>query len=158
MHLAKAQVVKKPTQLATVSASLYVAMFFVVAVVLQLFAFEDYPSVIDGYNLPLLTGLSLPLAAVIVSLEVLAIPYLLWMKLSPLMRLVSFGSGWLIILYWLAVGMWQSTADFQIGNAGLFGAKVVLPQGWWLVSYSAILLILMAYVTWTSKPLVKPTR
>jgi len=150
MHFATAHSPKKPTLLSVTAASLYLALFFTVSSVLQLFAFEAYPDVIESYDIPLVSDASLFIAAVIVSLEVLAIPFLLWIKLSPLMRIISFVSGWAVLLYWLGIGLWQSITDVTIGNAGLFGAKILLPQGWWLVSYSAVLLILMAYVSWDS--------
>lgn len=153
MHFAKARAIKKPTQLATISASLYVALFFVVAAALQLFAFESFPGVIESYGSPFTGGLAPVLAAAIVCLEILAIPYLLWMKLSRLMRAVSLASGCLALLYWLVIGIWQSITDVEITNAGLFGAKVVLPQGWWLVSYCVVLLVLMSYLTWSSRSL-----
>ncbi|MDB5165847.1 MAG: rane protein of unknown function [Candidatus Saccharibacteria bacterium] len=164
MQFAKASNVKKPKQLSVVAASLYLAGFFTIAAVLQLFAFESYPGVIQSYGLPFADGFALPLAALVVVLEVFAIPYLLWMKLSPPMRLVSMISGWLALAYWLGVGIWQGIVDFTIANAGLFGAKLLMPQGRWLVCYCAVLLILMIYVVWNmppsvlrKKPLAKPT-
>lgn len=165
MHFAKAQSPKRPTQSSVIAASLYIAGFFVAAAALQLFAFESFPDVIRSYGLPVAEELALPFAAIIVCLEVIAVPYLLWMKLSLLMRWVSMISGWLAIFFWLGVGIWQGVADFHIPNAGLFGAKILMPQGRWLVSYCAVLLILMVYVVWStrrqlthrSKPLAKPS-
>jgi len=165
MHFVRALPAKKPTQLSVVAASLYLAGFFVVTAVLQLFAFESYPDVIRSYGLPMASELALPFAALVVCLEIFAIPYLLWMKLSPLMRWVSMISGWIAIAYWLVVGIWQGVTDVYIPNAGLFGAKILMPQGRWLVSYCAVLLILMIYVVWSTrrraishnKPLAKPS-
>jgi hypothetical protein len=151
MHFVKALSPKRPTQLSVVAASLYVAGFFVITATLQLFAFESYPDVIRSYGLPIADELALPFAALIVCLEIFAVPYLLWMKLSPLMRWVSMMSGWLALAYWMGVGIWQGVADFYIPNAGLFGAKVLMPQGRWLVSYCAVLLILMIYVVWSTR-------
>lgn len=151
MKAIRAQHYQKPTTAAELAASIYLAFFFVVAALTQLFAFESYPDVVQSYGLPLAAELALPLAALIVCLEVFAIPFLLWMSVSRLMHWVSFACGWLVLMYWLGVGIWQSVVDFQIANAGLFGAKLLLPQGWWLVSYVAVLIVLMAFVTWSSR-------
>lgn len=155
MKAIRAQHYVKPTAAAELAASIYLAFFFVVAALTQLFAFESYPDVIRSYGLPMVDELALPLAAVVVCLEVFAIPYLLWMRISRLMHLVSFTCGWLVLVYWLGVGVWQSLVDFHIANAGLFGAKLLLPQGWWLVSYIAVLMTLMAFVLWSSRSVVQ---
>ena len=151
MHFAKAQATQKPSQFSIKAASVYVAFFFVVAATAQLFAFENFPQVIESYGTPFDNGYASLMAAIIVILEVFAIPSLLWMKMSPLMRVVSATSGWLVLLYWLFVGIWQGSVDYHIANAGLFGAEVIVPQGWWLVSYCLILLILLGYVSWSSR-------
>jgi len=159
MHFPKSQSIAKPKLLSLQAATLYMALFFVVAALSQLFAFEAYPDVLKGYGIPFISDFALPLAALVVTLEVFAVPALLWMKLSPLMRVVSIVSGWLVLAHWLFVGVWQSLADFPIPNAGLFGAKVHLPQGWWLVSYMSILLILMAYIAFGNRlPIIQKHR
>lgn len=146
-----AQSYSKSTTTAEIAASIYLAFFFVIAALTQLFAFESYPDVIRGYGLPMANEAALPVAALVVCLEVFAIPYLLWMRVSSLMHRVSVASGWLVLLYWLGIGVWQSIADFHIANAGLFGSKLLLPQGWWLVSYVTVLIILMTFVSWSSR-------
>jgi len=151
MHFVKTRRVQRPAQLSLQASSLYLALFFVVAALSQLFAFELYPDVLSSYGVSFVSAFALPFAALLVTLEVFAIPSLLWMTVSPLMRIVSRTSGWTVLVYWLVVGIWQGVADFTIANAGLFGAKVHLPQGWWLVSYALILLILMTYVTFGSR-------
>ena len=155
MKAIRAQHYAKPSTTAELAASIYLAFFFVVAALTQLFAFESYPDVIRSYGLPMADELALPLAAALVCLEVFAIPYLLWMRVSRLMHLVSFACGWLVLLYWLGIGVWQSIVDFHIANAGLFGAKLLLPQGWWLVSYMTVLIILMALVSRSSRPVMR---
>lgn len=151
MKAIRAQRYAKPVTTAELAASTYLAFFFMVAVLTQLFAFEAYPSVIQSYGLPIADELALPLAALLVCLEVFAIPYLLWMRVSRLMHRLSFVCGWAVLCYWLGVGVWQSLVDFHIVNAGLFGAKLLLPQGWWLVSYCLILIVLMTYVSWGAR-------
>jgi hypothetical protein len=155
MHSVTAHHAKKPSQLSVVAASLYLALFFTVSALTQLYGFDSYPNVIASYDMPLLSDVNLLAAALLVCLEVFAIPWLLWMNLSYLMRIVSLVSAWLALLCWFIIGVWQSLVGFYIPNAGLFGAKIMLPQGWWLVSYSVVLLILLGYVTWKSAPFTR---
>lgn len=128
-------------------ARLYLALFFVVAVLSQLFAFEDYPAIISDYGVPLLSALSVPFAVLIVLLEIAAIPSLLGMSLSQELYRFSMIAGWTILVYWFSVGFWQSLSADLIANAGLFGAKVMLPQGWWLVCFIAALIVLRGFVS-----------
>jgi hypothetical protein len=129
------------------AAKLYLALFFVVAALLQLFAFEHFSTLIANYQIPMLSS-DFPLLAamVIVTLEVIAIPRLLDMKLAPFVHTASTVAGWIILLVWFLIGFWQSTANFVIDNVGLFGAKISLPQGWWLVTYITILILLLGYI------------
>ena len=147
MHFAKATRPKVPNKLSVWTAALYLALFFVVAAVSQLFAFEDFGGIISSYGIPLDDAFNDVAAAVIVTLEVFAIPFLLMMRLSSLMRVVSMVSGWLVLIFWLAVGIWQSTVSFYIPNAGLFGSEINLPQGWWLVFYVTALVTISIYVS-----------
>lgn len=153
MHFARATRVKPPQRLSVWAAALYLAFFFVITALSQLFVFETFSDIIATYGLPVDDVFNKVAAAVIVMLEVFAIPFLLMMRLSLLMRLVSMISGWLVLLSWLAVGIWQSTVSFYIPNAGLFGSEISLPQGWWLVFYMAALITLSIYVSYHLWPL-----
>ena len=155
MHFARASSVKLPQRLSIWAATLYLAFFFVIAAVSQLFAFETFGDIIATYGLPMDDVFNKVAAALIVTLEVFAIPFLLMMRLSLLMRIVSMVSGWVVLVFWLAVGVWQSTVSFYIPNAGLFGAKISLPQGWWLVFYMAALITLLIYVSYHLWPIVR---
>lgn len=134
-------------------AAMYLAGFFIIASVSQLFSFEDFPSVVGGFGLSIDQSFMPVIAALVVTLEVLAVPSLLQMKLSPAMRWLSRSSGWIVLLWWLGIGIWESSAEFTIQSSGLFGAAIGLPCGWWLVSYMVILLTLNGYVAWGTKRL-----
>lgn len=125
----------------------YVAAFFATLAVSQLFAYETFPDVISSFGLPLNEIGVKFVAALIVILEVFSIPFLLRMKLSPLMRFVSLTCGWIVLAFWLVVGMWQNTIDFRIPNTGLFGSEIILPCGWWTISFVSVFIILMGYST-----------
>jgi hypothetical protein len=126
---------------------------FVVMAVAQLFTFEDFPGVISTMWMPGDAMLASVKAALIVTLEIGAIPFLLSMRLSPAMRFVSMLSGWLAIAAWFTVTLWQNLSSGVIVNSGLLGATVKLPVGWWNVLFCIALGILAAWVAWGMWPL-----
>ena len=158
MHRIKATFGVRPKELSVRFSALYLALFFVVASVVQLVGFEDFPDIIASYGLPIDPSFATVIAATIVSLEVLAVPFLLTMKLSPLMRALSAASGLLVLLFWLTIGLWQNLASPSIENAGLFGSLVTVPQGWWLVSYMVALLVLFGFTVWAMTPHIRRSR
>lgn len=153
MHFIVATRGRLPKELSVWAAAFYLALFFVVAAVSQLFAFETYGDIIATYGLPIDSAFHNVIAAIVVTLEVFAIPFLLTMKLSLLMRIISMVSGWLVLVFWLVLGIWQSTVTFEIPNAGLFGERIGLPQGWWLVFYMTALVVLSVYVSYKLWPI-----
>lgn len=93
----------------------------IVMVSLQLMTFEKFAPIIQNYQLfdNFLPGKIL--AAGIVTLEVLALPFLLRMNLSPLFRIVSAGSLVLAGLTWLVLGIWVIAGDPPTIGSGIFG-------------------------------------
>lgn len=135
------------------SVSLAFACVLILMAVAQLFTFEKFPDVIAGFWLP--GGLPLPhiLAALFVIGEVIALPFLLFMRLSPAMRIVSMMAGWLVVAAWLAVSLWQNvTMNSTIANNGLLGATVSLPVGWWSVLVCIAFGILAVWTSWGMWP------
>lgn len=126
--------------------SLYVALFFVMIVVLQLFTFETFPEVLASYDFVIPMGAYQLLASIVVVLEVLAIPFVLGMKLRPVVGLLSQIAGGMVILGWLSAGLYQAMTSTVIENVGLYGTALSLPQGWWLVSYMLGLAVIFSYV------------
>ncbi len=136
---------------ASLVTSLYLAFFFMVVALAQLVAFEKYPDVIAGFGLHTSQPMNFVIADVIVLLEILALPYLLRMNVSTLLLIISRTSGVLVLVFWLLIGIWQSMTAEMFQNAGLFGAKVPTPSGWWLVYYMIALLVLYGYVAGLAK-------
>jgi hypothetical protein len=121
--------------------------------VAQLFTFEKFPDVIQQMWLPGGEAIATVRAALIVVFEIGAIPFLLFMRLSPAMRFVSMVSGWLAIMAWMGASLWQNISGGVIANSGLLGATVRLPVGWWNVLFCLALGILAAWVAWGMWPL-----
>jgi hypothetical protein len=128
---------------------------FVVMAVAQLFTFEDFPKTISMMWLPGGEAVATVRAALIVTLEVAAIPFLLSMRLSPAMRFLSMVAGWMAIAAWFAASIWQNVSSGVIVNSGLLGATVKLPVGWWSVFFCIALGILATWAAWGLWPLKK---
>jgi len=132
--------------------SLTLAVVFIGMAVAQLFTYEKFPDTIAGLWLPGGAAFAHLLAALIVIFEVLALPYLLFMRLSPLMRAVSMVAGWLVIGAWLAITVWENLTTNAVGNSGLLGETVSLPVGWWSMLFVLALGILVVWVNWGMWP------
>ena len=133
----------------TANVAVLLAGIFVLIAVAQLFSFEELPAVIERLRLPGVGPVAAVLvAALIVVAEVLAVPFLLRMRLSPAMRYVSMVSGWLAVLWWLVVAFWQNVAVVAGDGLGVLGETIHMPVGWWMVLLAAGLCGLVACVSW----------
>ena len=110
--------------IATVYAGVLVVML-----VAQLFTFEDTAPLIESFGLGGGEPFAKVLAGCIVIAELLALPFLLRMRLSPLMRMVSMVSGWVAALWWVYIALFSLAAGTSIANVGFFGVVVNIPSG-----------------------------
>ena len=129
--------------------SVGLAAVLIVMVIAQLFKFETFPDVIAATGVP---GESLVWAAMIVICEVLALPFLLAMRLSPAMRMVSMVSGWIVVAMWLKISLWVNFSSGTVENGGLLGDTIALPAGWWSIPICLSLGILAAWASWGMWP------
>lgn len=128
--------------------AIFLAAIFTIMAVAQLFTFEDFPALIADFLLPTGTGAAELIAALVVALEVLAIPFLLGTALSPLMRWFSMVSGWIVVLFWFKTSVWLNVTDAAVTTAGFLGTTVKIPSGWWTVFFSLGLVVLMVWASW----------
>ena len=149
---AKAMPPSNPKTKNIVAISYLAAGFVVTMAVAQLFTFENFPALITSLWLPGGEVMAKSLAAIIVTIEVLALPFLLSMTLSPLFRVVSMGLGWLTVLIWVILSLWENLMRGSISSSGIFGATIPLPVGWWSVLFSLALGILVAWASWGMWP------
>lgn len=110
-------------------AWVYAAVLTLMAVG-QLFSFEKFIPLIKDYELFSNPDSAMITASVIVICEVFALPFLLRMPLSPMMRIVSF------VCSLLAAGIWMwlalvsaSSIGMQENGMGMFGVKLAVPAG-----------------------------
>ncbi len=142
---------KSPT---AAKVAIGLAAVMVMLVVAQLFTFEDFPNVIHEMAI---SGIgdseAILIAALIVVGEVFAIPFLLGMKLSPLMRIVSMVLGWLIGLWWLMATIYQVIEAPGIGVIGLLGATISLPAESWVLLIVMSVIVLIVWASWGLWPI-----
>lgn len=106
-------------------ASLTAAAMLVCMLLAQLFNYEDF-AVTLGTVLPFndIVGTKV-LAASIVALELLALPYLLSMYLSALMRVTCALAAAAVALFWLMIAFTNAHAS----NSAFFSTTIDLPGG-----------------------------
>jgi hypothetical protein len=125
-----------------------------VMVVAQLFAFEEFRPLIESYGLPGGQGTGWFLASLIVVCEVFALPFLLRMDLSPLMRWFSLFCGGFTAFLWLLLSLYATGQQLVI-DSGLLGTKVVIHTGVTAIAASLILAIFAAWSIWGLWPAYK---
>lgn len=140
----------------TQAIALAVAGLFIVMLLAQLFSYEDFAITLGGL-MPFSNSSLLSItAAMVVLTELLALPYLLGMYLSPLMRIVSGSLGAGISVFW----MFTSFTNSHAGNSGLFSTTIELPGGilataWSLLLFVGMVLIIRADTRVFTAPLEK---
>ena len=112
--------------------------------VAQLADLQNFIAILQTYQLPNNEASSLVVAAILVISEVFALPFLLRMTLSRLMRWFSLLCGWLAVLIWLGLVWWALSNYLAPANVGYFGEFVNWPLGTVALLYGAILTVLMA--------------
>ncbi len=127
--------------------SLFYAVVLVVMTSAQLFSLEKFIPLLDTFGLPgVNTGRFIAVALVVFG--VLALPFLLRMKVSVAMRWVSMVASWIIPILWLFVSLWVNITDTLVANIGLLGASVTIEPGWWAVCIAISLGVLAAWSSW----------
>lgn len=151
----KATKAKKPKTRESQKIAYMYAAILVLFALTQLFTFDKFLVLLESFWLPgeiLTTRL---LGSVIVVSEVLALPFLLGLKLSPLMRIISMVLGWLVPLTWFKLTLWLIFTNSAVSNIGFLGTTVKLIPGWWAVFISIALGVMAAWASWGLWPLPK---
>lgn len=136
---------KSHTMNARIVSSVCAGVLIILAVA-QLVTFDKFIELLDSFWLPGVDGALL--GAIIVSLEVLALPYLLHMALSGAARVVSMVSGWLVAIVWLSLGIYLLNTTHALHSAGLLGTIIATPPGLWLPVFASGLLALVITSDW----------
>ena len=110
---------------ATQIISIVASLMLVAMLVSQLFGYEDFAVTLSTLSASNDYKFFSVLAAVIVLLELISLPYLLRMYLSPLMRIVSAAAGFFVTGFWIVSTLTNAHAE----NSGLLSTAITIPGG-----------------------------
>lgn len=117
-----------------------IAAFFVIIVLAQLFAFSKFGATIGELAPTFSTRASQVTAAIVVVLEVAALPSLLIVALSPLARVLSRLAGPLVLALWYVL-IYCGIRTAHLPNSGLLGSDIHLHANFWV-----LLIVMIAFV------------
>jgi hypothetical protein len=132
-------------------ATFYAAILVIMAVA-QLFTFESFLQLVVSFDLPGDIRGAYFTAALIIIVEVFALPFLLRMPLSSAFRWVSMVCGWLVALLWLFVTVWLAVQDDAVSTVGFLGTVIDMMPGWWAIFISITFGILVGWASWGMWP------
>jgi len=133
------------------AALLYAALLTVMATA-QLYSFDDFLKLVKSYGDISAVGGAYFVAAFIVTSEVLALPFLLRMSLSPAFRRVSMVLGLIAAAVWVKVAIWLTIQGTGSSNVGFLGTVVDVTPGWGAILVSLFLLSLAIWSVWGLRP------
>jgi len=123
-----------------------------VFVVAQLFGFDEFQLLVQSFWLPGGKPFAYFLSGFIVVAEVFALPFLLNMRISTLLRILSMILTWIVPAIWLTLSLWLQLTTNAVTNIGFLGTHIVLMPGWWTVLFSIALAMLAAWASWGMWP------
>lgn len=148
MHFPLAYSPSKPASSPAIILSWLLIFILIVTVIAQLIIYEKYVTIIQNYQLLASPPLGKVFAALIVVLEVMALPFLLRMGLSRLMRLASAACLVLASLSWVFLGVWFYLVHPPTIGSGLLGAMLKQVSADLVLPYSIFLLTTSLLVMW----------
>lgn len=138
--------------------ALMYAGILVVMVVAQLFTFEHFLVLMTSFGFPGEAAYGYFWTAFLVTAEVLALPFLLRMPLSPAFRWVSIVSGWAAAAIWLKITILLVVLGGAITNVGFLGTVVDLVPGVWAILVSLVFVVCAVWATWGMWPRQKSAK
>jgi hypothetical protein len=129
------------------------AAIFILLAVSQLYSYEDYPDVIASLGLYGGRFSADLYAALFVVGEVVAVPFLLSMRLSCAMRIVSMMAGWGVVAAWAFISVLTTVTANAITNVGVLGATIPVAPEWWMVVVWIVIAMICAWISWGMWPL-----
>jgi|GEM_PF-2918229 len=125
---------------------LVMAFVFTSMLLAQLYTFDRFPEVLAS-TLSLQVELASVLCGVIVLTELLALPFLLNIPLTKLMRLVSAACGFIVLGFWTYVVICTLGTSDIMHNTAIAGDTALIPSGGWLLFFLAGLATIAAWYT-----------
>lgn len=119
---------------------LTLAVSYTIIALTQLFTYEDFAEVTSAFGLPGGEVMAVTLAVVLPLATVASLPFLLSMKIDRRIRQVSRISTIVMPALWMAISLWTNITGHTEVGAGIFGATLYMPNGWWFIGFTAVLL------------------
>lgn len=145
---------KPKTDLSAKMAILFAGILTIMTLA-QLFTFEDFLLVLASYNLPFSAASSYFIGALLVSMGVFSLPFLLRMTVSHAFRWFSMICSWVVVAVWLKLVLWLAIVSPGVETVGFLGSLTQAP-GWWALLFVVALVILAAWSSWGLWPAKLP--
>lgn len=140
----------KPQSVVYIRLAWVYVFLLVVMVFGQLIAFEKFIPLIDEYKLLGGYGTATLVAGLIVMSEIFALPFLLRMRLSHLMRWTSLICSIFISVVWTVLSL-HALILTPVANGGILGVYANVPVGMQLV-IALCLLVISTFIASGMKP------
>ena len=150
--LDKVMLVEKPKTAESQKIAYMYAAILVIFCLTQLFTFDKFLVLLESFGFPGDAPIAHLIGSIIVASEVLALPFLLRLKISRSMRVTSMTLGLLVPIAWLKISLWLALTASTVLNIGFFGTIIPMMPGWWAVFVSIALGILAAWASWGMWP------
>jgi hypothetical protein len=124
------------------------AGILVVFIVSQLFSFEEFLALVQSFQLPGGDTLAYVSAALIITVELFALPFLLRMQLSIAFRYVSMLCSWLAAVAWVYISTWLLLSNSQVDTVGFLGTVISVMPGLPALLISLSLCVLAVWSSW----------
>lgn len=124
---------------------------YVTMAILQLFTYETFHEVTLSFGFPGGNATAIVLAVLIPLAEIMALPYLLSMKLPPKVYAVSRASVLVAAGLWVLVACWTNITGNNQDSLGIFGSTLYTPNQWWSVIFVG-LIAWAAWLIYSAKP------
>lgn len=121
----------------------------------QLLSLGAFIRLIESFWLPGGVRIAHVVVALLIISEILSLLFLLRLRLSTAMRVLSMMCGWVVVLLWLGLCIWLVLTVNAIHNVGFLGTAIDIQPGWWAVLFSVALGILSTWASWGMWPLTK---
>lgn len=151
--LVQAQPAAPPRSSTAAQIALLYAGILTIMAVAQLFTFEEFMELFFSFELPLPRLLEALFVPLLVACQVVALPFLLRMTVSPAFRWVSMAAGWVVPIAWLYVTLSISNSYPLHETVGLLGTVVSLIPGWWAVAVSVLFGLMSIWASWGLWPI-----
>ena len=114
--------------------ALMLGCLYLLLLILQLFAFEKMYGIVSGYALPGGAPVAVVVTALIPILEFAALPFLFSMLVPSRFWRLSRAAAVTSPLLWVTIVAYLGLSGHDTALVGIFGAKVPLYFGWWVLA------------------------